>query len=176
VRDFTVPIGSPVRSAICDWDMPSKYIKVRTSRCSAGSSSRAARTIGAPRGVPPVGRPRRRGRPAPASPGDRILRSATVGLLAANQVDGAVVDHAHEPGLHRASLGVVASGFLQTAMNASCTISSARCDCRTTRCAGPWPWVHTARTGRGTRPRRDHGGGQRSRSRLGDIDHPTDSP
>src|SRR4029079_16150445 len=40
--------------------------------------------------------------------GDRILGPAPVGLLTANQVDGAVVDHAHEAGLHRASLGVVA--------------------------------------------------------------------
>ena len=44
VRDFTVPSGRPVASAIWLCDIPSKYIRSNTSRCASGSSSKAART------------------------------------------------------------------------------------------------------------------------------------
>ena len=108
VRDFTVPSGRPVRVAICDWDRPSKYIKrehvsllgrkfvQRRSHDAAlfGQADLLHDVLGV------IGDILDR-------LGDRILGTPAVGLLAPDQVDGAVVDHAHQPRLHRATLGVV---------------------------------------------------------------------
>ena len=98
VRDLTVPNGRPVRSAICDWERPSKYIKrehvslvgrefvQRRSNDAAlfGQADLLHDVLGVVGDI--VDRL-----------GDRILGAPTVGLLTADEVDGAVVDHAHEP-------------------------------------------------------------------------------
>ena len=122
------------RPAIWLWDRPSKYMRSSTSRCASGSSSRAART-----------RRRSSGRPICSTTSSAwsaarvhrrwavVLGSPAMRLLPADQVHGPVMDHPHQPRLHRSSASSYASGFRHSAMNASCTISSARWDCRTTR-------------------------------------------
>ena len=72
-------------------------------------------------------RRRRRGRAGPPGPRAGTPLRRRWDLLAAHGVDGAVMDHAHQPRADRTPrCGSYPPGFLHTAKNASCTISSAR--------------------------------------------------
>ncbi len=105
VRDFTVPSGRPVRSAIRLCERPSKYMNSSTSRCSFGNWASASRTSRRS--------PGKLNRSTTSSEsirhllhrgGHHVVRPATLRLLASDGVHRSMVHHPHEPRAHRTAV------------------------------------------------------------------------